>query len=463
MSFTPPGAPTPHAPPAPGATVVYRNCVLVDGTGAPPRPGMSVVVTGDRITEVAPDTSAPGPDAPEPTGDMRAREPIGDMRASEPSGGMGAREPSGGMGALADVSASAGGVRVVDLGGRFVLPGLIDTHQHLATPPDRPRAEAALRRDLLGGVTAVRIMADDLRQIADLARASRVGEIAAPDLRYAALAAGPSFFEDPRTWQVSQGETPGAVPWMQAIEPGTDLRLAVAMARGTHATAIKIYADLPGATVAALTAEAHRQGLRVWAHAAVFPATPAEVVRAGVDTISHVTMLAFQEPSRPLTTYADKPDIDHGRFLDGAHPAITALFADMRARGTILDATGSMWERDSPPGELAAALTAQAHRAGVEVSTGTDSDADLEYPAVLDEIAFLVERCGFTPLEAIRSATLVGARALDAERDMGTVEPGKLANLLVVADDPLRDIHNLGKLVLVVKRGRAHPLRKDSE
>ncbi|MEV4257951.1 amidohydrolase family protein, partial [Spirillospora sp. NPDC049652] len=358
-----------------------------------------------------------------------------------------------------DASATATGARVVDLAGRFVLPGLIDTHQHLATPPDRPLAEATLRRDLRGGVTAVRIMADDLRQIADLARAARVGEIAAPDLRYAALTAGPSFFDDPRTVQVSQGETPGAVPWMQAIGPDTDLRLAVALARGTHASAIKIYADLPGGTVAALTAEAHRQGMRVWAHAAVFPATPAEVVRAGVDSVSHVTMLAFQDPTRPLTSYADKPAIDHARFMDGSHPAIAALFADMRARGTILDATGSMWDPASSSGELAAALTAQAHRAGVEVSTGTDSDPDPELPKcppVLDEIVFLAERCGFTPAEAIRSATLVGARALGAENEMGTVEPGKLANLLVVADDPLRDVRNLRTAELVVKRGHAH-------
>ncbi|MFC5180546.1 amidohydrolase family protein [Actinomadura harenae] len=414
MSVTPPGAPTPHAPPAAAETVVYRGGALVDGTGAPARPGTSVVVSGERITEVGPDAS---------------------------------------------VSAPAG-ARVVDLAGRFVLPGLIDTHQHLATPPDRPLAEATLRRDLRGGVTAIRIMADDLRQIADVARAARVGEIAAPDVRYAALTAGPSFFDDPRTAQVSQGETPGAVPWMQAIAPDTDLRLAVALARGTHATAIKIYADLPGETVAALTAEAHRQGLRVWAHAAVFPATPAEVVRAGVDAVSHVTMLAFQEPSRPLTTYADKPPIDHARFMDGAHPAVAALFAHMRARGTVLDATGSMWNPESPSGELAAVLTAQAHRAGVEVSTGTDSDPDPErdHPPVLDEVAFLVERCGFTPLEAIRSATLVGARALAAEHEMGTVEPGKLANLLVLADDPLRDIHNLCTAELVVKRGHAHAL-----
>src|SRR5580698_7992922 len=137
-------------------------------------------------------------------------------------------------------------------------------------------------------------MADDLRAVADLARASRVGEIPGPDIYYAALMAGPEFFDDPRTHATTAGETAGAVPWMQAITPDTDLVIAVAEARGTGATAIKIYADLPGERVAAITREAHRQGVQVWTHAAVFPASPQEVIGAGVDAVSHVCMLAYQ-------------------------------------------------------------------------------------------------------------------------------------------------------------------------
>lgn len=112
--------------------------------------------------------------------------------------------------------------RIVDLQGAFVVPGLIDSHQHIATPLNRPVAEAALRRQVYGGVTAIRDMADDLRHVADLARATLVGEIPGPDIHYAALTAGPGFFDDPRTWQVSQGAVPGAVPWMQAVTEATE-------------------------------------------------------------------------------------------------------------------------------------------------------------------------------------------------------------------------------------------------
>ena len=163
------------------------------------------------------------------------------------------RRPTGSTRVVAtdDARPVPDGAEVVDLAGRFVIPGLIDSHQHLATPPDRVQAEAWLRRMVYGGVTAIRDMADDLRQIADLARACLVGEIPGPDIRYAALMAGPSFFDDPRTWQVSPGETPGTVPWMQAITDETDLVIATALARGTHASAIKIYADLPAELVAA--------------------------------------------------------------------------------------------------------------------------------------------------------------------------------------------------------------------
>ncbi|MFD9465956.1 amidohydrolase family protein [Streptomyces sp. NPDC060027] len=427
------GAPAPHAPAVKGAVAVYRGATLFDGTGRPARNSTSIVVDGPVIRAVGDDAAI-----------------------------------------AEDLPADA---EVFDLDGRFVVPGLIDAHQHIATPPDRPVAEAVLRRLVYSGVTAIRDMADDLRQVGDLARATLVGEIPGPDIRYAALMAGPGFFDDPRTHQVSQGETPGAVPWMQAITKDTDLRLAVALARGTHAAAIKVYADLDHATVAAITAEAHRQGIPVWAHATVFPATPGQIVAAGADSVSHVTLLAFEGTDGPLISYKNKPPFDHDRFAAGDDPRIEELFALMRQRGTVLDATASMWASEALAGEgpedaaraaantgLAVALTAQAHRAGVDIATGTDYETDPKdpFPALFDELSFLVRRCGMSPEQVLRSATLIGARSAGAEDVMGSVEAGKLANFVVLEDDPLRDIEHLRSVALTVKRGRRFE-RRDFE
>ncbi|MEU8794131.1 amidohydrolase family protein [Streptomyces sp. NPDC048643] len=418
------GAPAPHAPAVEGTVAVYRGATLFDGTGRPARPGTSIVVDGQVVRAVGDDAAI-----------------------------------------AAELPADA---QVFDLGGSFVVPGLIDAHQHIATPPDRPVAEAVLRRLVHSGVTAIRDMADDLRQVGDLARATLVGEIPGPDIRYAALMAGPGFFDDPRTHQVSQGETPGAVPWMQAITKDTDLPLAVALARGTHASAIKVYADLDHTTVAAITAEAHRQGVPVWAHATVFPASPGQIVEAGADSVSHVTLLAFEGTDEPLTSYKHKPRVAYERFAAGDDPRVEELFALMRRRGTVLDATAAMWasealagdgpedaERAAANTELAAVLTAQAHRAGVDIATGTDYETAHEapFPALFDELSFLVRRCGMTPAQVLRSATLIGARSAGAEDVMGSVEAGKLANFVVLADDPLRDIENLRSVTLTVKRG----------
>jgi imidazolonepropionase-like amidohydrolase len=421
------GAPVPFAEASPGTVAVYRAATLIDGTGGPAQPAMTIVTDGSEIIRVAPDDEVP------------------------------------------DSDGDGDGAQIFDLAGQFVIPGLIDSHQHIATPPNRAVAEATLRRHVFGGVTAIRVMADDLRQIGDLARASRVGEIPGPDIRYAALMAGPSFFDDPRTWQVSQGETPGRVPWMQAITDDTDLPLAVAMARGTHATAIKIYADLPGRTVAAITAEAHRQGLSVWAHATVFPASPAEVIGAGVDSVSHVTSLIYEAAAGELSMYKDKPPVDHDRFGRGDDPLLESLFGQLKSRGTVLDATASMWTGDPPDdpdgqararanAALSATLTAQAYRAGVAISAGTDYETDPAdpFPALHTELAFLGRECGMPAAEVIRSATLVGARSIGAEASMGSVEAGKLANFVVLTRDQMADLANLDSIAFVVKRGRRY-------
>ena len=415
------------APSLAAEQVLYTNVTVIDGTGGPARAGQDILIDGERIVAI---------------------------------------------GAHDGPALQAGAARRVDLSGRFVIPGLIDSHVHLATPPNRARAEAILRRNLYGGVTAVRDMADDLRAVGELSRASLVGEIPAPDIYYAALMAGPSFFADPRVLAVSRGFTPGTAPWMQAIDKKTDLRTAVTLARGTSANAIKIYANLSAERVKAITVEAHRQKLMIWAHSAVFPARPAEVIAAGVDSISHVCYLGYEAQPDMLAAYQDRTPVDEALLAPtGDDPVVARLFDAMRKKGTILDATGSLFvkfeaERKADPkakplrctGPQTIRLTQQAWRAGLPISTGTDftNKAGDAWPEVHAELRYLARDVGMPPLAVIHSATLVGARAAGQDRDMGSIEPGKLANFVILTADPLADIGNIERIEMTVKRGREY-------
>jgi imidazolonepropionase-like amidohydrolase len=415
-------AAAPWSPPSAGTRTIYRHATLIDSTDPKPRSDVAVITDGERIAAVVPDH---------------------------------------------DLSpAQLSGADQIDLTGRFLLPGYIDSHQHLATPPDRPEAEARLRRDVYSGITATRDMADDLRQIADLTRAARVGEIPAPDIYYAALVAGPSFFDDPRTSAAAQGARAGKVPWMQAIDDETNLTLAIAMARGTSASGVKIYANLPGRLVSAITAEARRQGVPTWAHGMVFPATPSEVVDAGVDTVSHTCYLGYQAMNARPDSYKHRFPVEASLF-EHDNRTMRALFADMRRRGTILDATVHVYraveqaakKSGKPPlctVDLAARLTNHAYRLGVAISTGTDGDTPLSepWPSLFDEFQLFGGPVRMTPADVIRAATLTGAKAMGQQAEMGSIAPGKLANMVVLSANPLADVRNLQSIVLTVKRGR---------
>jgi imidazolonepropionase-like amidohydrolase len=350
--------------------------------------------------------------------------------------------------------------KVVHVDGRFIIPGLINSHVHLATLANPREARAYLRRELYSGVTAVRDMAGDVRLLSELKREAAFDEIVSPDVYYAALMAGPGFFIDERTHDAARGIEPGTAPWMRAITPKTRLPLAIAEARGTGATAIKIYADLPAALVSAITAEAHRQHLLVWAHAAVFPASPMDVARAGVDVMSHADFLAYQLSEHIPQSFETTTAIDPRAWQ--SQPAMDELLQLMQKRSIILDATVDIAARHpSPkwPAGLAGFIAGEAYRRGIMISAGTDDDPDWsEHDSLLDaEVERLVTDVGMTPLDALRSASEIGARTVGELKTMGTIEPGKLANFVILEHNPLANIGNIHSVVEVVKHGLQYP------
>jgi hypothetical protein len=200
----------------------------------------------------------------------------------------------------------------------------------------------------------------------------------------------------------------------------------------------------------------------------VFPATPAEVIAAGPDSVSHTCYLAYQLSDPPPQSYQQRFPVNYAAFAGGDNEVMAGLFREMRRRGIDHDATLNVYamadRRAAAPGgrpyhctlDLAARLTDQARREGVVISAGTDGEAPATapYPALFNELELLVRRAGMTPAEAIQAATRIGAAAMGQEDRMGTVEQYHPATFVVLARNPLADIANMRSVLFTVKRGR---------
>ena len=248
-------------------------------------------------------------------------------------------------------------------------------------------------------------MAGDVRALADLSRAALINEIQSPDIHYSALMAGESFFQDPRTTMSGLGVTPGAVPWMQAIDEATDIRLAVAQAKGTWATGIKIYANLSGTLVQRIIREGRRQGMPVWTHAKVYPANPFDSV--GAHAVSHACMIARHvlENGRQFDAAAGDT-LDYGAFSVDA-PEFVRYAEALASSGTNFDATMLVYREQTLPDcgldAVVAPIVAALHHSGVNIVAGTDADTPPEdpFPAIIEEMELLSKVEGMTNADVI--------------------------------------------------------------
>jgi imidazolonepropionase-like amidohydrolase len=304
-------------------------------------------------------------------------------------------------------------------------------------------------------------MGGDARALADLARAAAAGDIESPEIRYSAIMAGPDFFTDPRVLASSAGVAPGTAAWAHVLTDTSDLRQIIAEAKGSGATAIKMYADLGGALATRAAAEAKRQGLGVWSHLATFPGKPSELVDAGVQVVSHALLVPFEVQSLP--TWKDRRRVDLSIAPDD--PRIQRLFALMKSKGTIFDPTLFVYHADSSAPDTSLAKRSErraidvvraAHTAGVTIAAGTDGmlrDSGDGLPNVHIELEMLV-RAGLSPLEALTAGTRTNAAVLGMSATHGTIEVGKAADLLVLRANPLADIRNTRGIAFVIRRGR---------
>ena len=331
------------------------------------------------------------------------------------------------------------GARVIDLGGRWLLPGLIDAHVHLR---DLGSARAALR----SGVTTARSLGVNRFADIDIRQRHRAGASDLPDV----IASGyhvrrrlaEDFFLDAPELRALAGGLSGA----------DDVRLVVRVMVRRGADVIKVMATeragmpetdplrrvLNDEELAAAVAEAQSAGLPVAAHAHSDEGARAAVL-AGARTIEHGALLG-----------AD-------------------TLALMRKRGTCFVPTISFWqdmldaggEYDHP--DLAARAremlprvrqaTALASKMGVRVVAGSDMRYDGSSTRnVADEVAELI-RAGVPPMEAIKAATSGAAQCLGVGGSTGAIRPGLQADLIVLDRDPLRDASALRNLLLIINDG----------
>jgi imidazolonepropionase-like amidohydrolase len=343
--------------------------------------------------------------------------------------------------------------KVMDLEGKYVIPGLIEAHSHLCKFP-----ESDLTKALHFGITSIRDMAGDGSYLLEVKQAIEDGELLGPDLYFSAVMAGPNFIKTDVRARIS---TPsnyvlGKAPWMRLVSEGSNFEKVILEAKNCGATGLKLYADLSKETVKALSDEAHKQGLKVWVHAYIGPANVLEVAGSGIDVISHIPALLYPEDwnlERDGSLAFSEDQFSTKYFNE--------IIQTLRERQLMVDATLSIFKSacNNQPEKMNTIfkLTKLVYDAGIPLVAGTDNALILKrqgIPALFDEIETFVKQCGMSPQDAIKAATLNGAIAIGIEKTHGTIEVGKVANLLVLDKNPIENIENIQTVNMVIKNGK---------
>jgi imidazolonepropionase-like amidohydrolase len=353
------------------------------------------------------------------------------------------------------------GARTFDAQGKYVVPGLFDMHAHFEQVEWGPVYLAA-------GVTTVRDVGNEFEFMTSVRDAIKEGRGLGPRI----LLAG-----------IIDGNSPVALGVIRADTPD-EARAAVNRYYNAGFNQIKIYSSVKPDILKEICTEAHRLGLTVTGHVPR-GMTAIQAVEAGMDQINHIQYLP---PVLVPKDYKQQPGVVPK--IDFNSEAARTAIQFFKDHNTVFDPTLVVMEMflhssETPfasfePGaaklpqelyapinntglpperaaygqqilDLYSRITGELHKNGLTIVAGTDQVVPGH--SLRRELELYV-KAGFTPLEAIRAATIVPARVMKMDKDLGTLEAGKIADLIIVDGNPLENISSLRNTRYVVTNGR---------
>lgn len=387
-----PGEPGGQAAPASSPAIVIRHARLVDGTDAPPLEDAAVIIVGPRFTYAGPDRDAVIPPNAE----------------------------------------------VLDAGGRTVVPGLIDAHYHMNYPNTREqpfvlnesiasfRAATHLRRHLMGGITT----------IMDGGAYKNVGVMAKKAFRDGFLLGSRPIVVGERI-NASGGHGVSRFPMAYEADGPDEFRKAVRVQIQSGADLVKILPPYSREELRAAIDEAHELRRIVAVHSG-YLTDQYDYIRwaaeLGADVIEH----AYALPDDVIKMMGEKK-------IYGV-PTMSVMIKLHAGRTAIPANEPHPYEK----------IFLKMKTAGVRMAVGTDAIYEFmnENPGLYFEEVERFVKLGYTPQQAIIAATRTGAEVCDAATRLGTIEKGKLADLLVIDGDPLKDIRDLRRVDVIVQEGK---------